>query len=357
MKRIFLAVGGLVLAVALLAYLNRVAIMTRLVARVVEQNLRTDLLQELPDGLHVAICGAGSPLPDPERSGPCVAIMGGDRIYVVDAGSGSSRVMAAMRVPHASVKAVLLSHFHSDHIDGLGELLLQRWVNGSHSAPTPVIGPPGVDEVVEGLNQAYQFDQRYRVEHHGPKTVPPSGAGAVARPFRMPLDGEGLVVVDEGGWRITAFRVDHSPVSPAVGYRFDYAGRSVVLSGDTVKSKNVEKFAQGADLLVHEALSPTLVDWITEAARRAKRPNLVKIMRDIKDYHATPVDAAEIARDAGVDHLLYYHSVPPLLSRLLETVFLEGVAEVYDGPVTISRDGTLVSLPRGSQAIELDQLL
>jgi len=261
------------------------------------------------------------------------------------------------RVPGDRIGAVLLTHFHSDHIDGLGELLLQRWVNGSHESPTPIIGPPGVREVVEGLNLTYQLDHLYRVEHHGAKTMPPGGAGAVEQVFRMPKDGEGVVIVDEDGWTIQVFRVDHSPVAPAVGYRFDYAGRSVVLSGDTVKSKNVEKFAQGADLLVHEALSPTLVDWITEAARRAQRPNLVKITRDIKDYHATPVDAAEIARDAGVGHLLYYHTVPPLRSRLLETVFLEGVAEVYDGPVTISRDGTLVSLPRGSQVIEFDQLL
>jgi ribonuclease Z len=283
--------------------------------------------------------------------------MGGDRIYVVDAGTGSSRVLSAMRVPQGKISAILLTHFHSDHIDGLGEMLLQRWVNGSHTSPTPIIGPPGVAPIVRGLNLAYGADHGYRVAHHGEKTLPPGGAGAVARLFRLPDDGEGVVVVDDGGWKITAFRVDHSPVSPAVGYRFDYEGRSVVLSGDTVKSANVEKFAQGVDLLIHEALSPTLVDILTEGARRAGRPNLVKITSDIKDYHATPVEAAEIARDAGVGYLVYYHTVPPLLLAPMETIFLEGVAAVYDGPVTISVDGTLISLPAGSQAIEVEELL
>lgn len=357
MKRIVLVLAGVVLVGLLLAYLNRIALTTRMIERVVASNMGTNLLQELPDGLHVAVCGAGSPLPDPSRSGPCVALMGGDRIYVVDVGSGASRVMSAMRLPQGSIRAVLLTHFHSDHIDGLGELMLQRWVGGPNTSPLPIIGPPGVERVVEGLNLAYAADQGYRVAHHGAETVPPTGAGAVAEPFPTPLGAYGVVVVDEGGWKVTAFRVDHSPVEPAVGYRFDYAGRSVVLSGDTVKSANVERFAKGADLLVHEALSPVLVDLLTEGARSAGRANLVKITSDIKDYHATPVDAAETARDAGVQRLLFYHTVPPLLLAPMEEIFLEGVAETFSGPVSISTDGTLVSLPANSQLIEIGELL
>ena len=173
----------------------------------------------------------------------------------------------------------------------------------------------------------------------------------------MPAEGEGIVVIDEAGWKVTAFRVDHAPVSPAVGYRFDFRGRSVVLSGDTLKSKNVEKFSRGVDVLVHEALSAKLVDVITEGARRAGRDNLVKVTVDIKDYHASPVDAAETARDADAGYLVYYHTAPPLRLAPMETIFLEGVADVYGGGVTISRDGTLVSLPAGSNAIEVDELL
>jgi ribonuclease Z len=165
------------------------------------------------------------------------------------------------------------------------------------------------------------------------------------------------VILEINGVKVTAFLVDHSPVEPAVGYRFDYKGRSVVLSGDTVKSANVQRFAEGVDLLLHEALAPHLVAVINRGARRAGRANIEKITADIPDYHTSPVEAAEIARDAGVGMLVYYHIVPPLPVRPLRAMFLEGVADVYDGPVIIGTDGTLVSLPAGSEEIAHDELL
>ena len=98
--------------------------------RTLSRNMASSLVDELPDGLHVALCGAGSPLPDEERSGPCVAIVAGKKLYVVDSGSGASRNLSRMRLPPARVEEIFLTHFHSDHIDGLGELMLQRWAGG-----------------------------------------------------------------------------------------------------------------------------------------------------------------------------------------------------------------------------------
>jgi ribonuclease Z len=286
-----------------------------------------------------------------------VAVVAAGKLYVVDSGSGSSRSLARMRMPQGRVEAIFLTHFHSDHIDGLGELMLQRWVNGANESPVPVYGPRGVEEVVEALNRAYAPDATYRVAHHGEQVAPRSGAGGVARPFAAPADGEGRVVLEADGLRVTAFRADHPPIEPAVGYRFDYAGRSLLLSGDTRKSANVRSFAEGVDLLVHEALSPALVALIERAAAGAGRANIEKIAADIVDYHTTPVEAAEIARDAGAGHLLYYHVVPPLPLPPLEALFLEGVGEVYAGPVTLGRDGTLLSLPAGSDVIDERDLL
>jgi ribonuclease Z len=164
-------------------------------------------------------------------------------------------------------------------------------------------------------------------------------------------------VLERAGLVITAFRVDHAPIDPALGYRFDYAGRSVVVSGDTRKSANLQRVAQGVDLLVHDALSDELVGNITRAARAQGRANLVQITTDILDYHASPVEAAEIARDGGAGHLLYYHVVPPLPLRPLREAFLDGVDEVYPGPVTLGLDGTFVSLPAGSDVIDVRELL
>jgi len=317
------------------------------------RNVSADLASELPDGLHVLLCGAGGPLPDPVRSGPCAAVIAGRSVLVVDAGTGGARNLLRMGLAPGRIDALFLTHVHSDHIDGLGEMAFQRWIGGAHTTPLPVVGPTGVEEVVAGFERAYRLDAGFRTEHHGVAVAPPSGAGMLARPFEAPPEGEARVVWEGAGVRVSAFRVDHRPVEPAVGYRFDYAGRSLVVSGDTKRSASLLQSAQGVDLLVHEALSPRLVALVREAAAAAGRENLVKILADIPDYHTTPLEAAELARDAGARHLLFTHVIPPLPLPGLEGVFLEGVSEAYGGGVTLGRDGTLVSLPAGSDAVEV----
>lgn len=358
MRRRALVTIALVLAVgAAVLYAFRGPLALRLMERVVARNMTSTLLDELPPGLHVALCGAGSPLPDADRSGPCVAVVAGGRLYVVDSGSGAARTLSRLRLPPGRLQAIFLTHFHSDHIDGLGELMLQRWAGGAQSSPSPIHGPEGVERVVAGFNEAYAQDFTYRIAHHGEDVVPAGGAGGVALPFAVPADGEARVVLRDGDLTVTAFRVDHAPVHPAVGYRFEHAGRSVVISGDTAKSDNVIRFADGADLLLHEALSPRLLGVVQRGAAAAGQANIEKITVDILDYHATPVEAAEVARAAGVGHLLLYHIVPPLPVAPLADVFLDGVAAAWDGPVTLGRDGTMVRLPADSRAIEVDALL
>jgi ribonuclease Z len=150
---------------------------------------------------------------------------------------------------------------------------------------------------------------------------------------------------------VTAFKVEHEPVSPAVGYRFDYGGRSLVVSGDTKKSASLTHFARGVDLLVHEALSPELMGVIQGAAESVGNRAIAKLAADVLDYHASPIEVAEVAQAAGARHLLYYHIVPPMPIPGLASVFLEGVQERFDGPITLGRDGTMISLPAGSDEI------
>jgi ribonuclease Z len=248
-----------------------------------------------------------------------------------------------------------LTHYHSDHIDGLGELGLLRWVGGSHREPLPLYGPEGLLDVAEGFDRAYQHDALYRVAHHGAAVVPPEGAGFAPQPFATPAPGDAVVLWERDGARVSAFQVEHEPVKPAVGYRFDYGGRSLVVSGDTKKSDSLLAQARGVDLVVHEALSPELVAILHDAAESAGNAELAKIFTDIPDYHTTPVQAAEIAQAAGARHLLLYHIVPPLPVPGLESAFLDGVSEVFSGGVALGRDGTRISLPSGSDTVEVDQ--
>ena len=345
-------------AVGLLALLGAAAcgpLALRVMRAGAERAMRADPIAELPDGLHVALCGAGGPLPDAERSGPCVAVVAGEALFVVDAGTGGARNLQSPELGWGPgrIRALFLTHYHSDHIDGLGEMALLRWVGGSHREPLPVYGPDGLALVIEGFQRAYRFDARYRVDHHGEEVLPPGGAGFSPEPFPVPPAGTSNVVFEEDGVVVRAFRVEHEPVSPAVGYRFEYGGRSLVVSGDTRRSESVLANAKGVDLLVHEALSPTLVGVLHDAALAAENETLAKITADIPGYHTSPVEAAGIAAAAGAGHLLFYHVVPPLPVPGLASVFLDGVFEVYAGGVTLGRDGTQVSLPAGSDAIDV----
>jgi ribonuclease Z len=346
-RTFFLSATVLLCMVAAAVYVFRAPLSVALARRVAASHLASDALAELPDGLHVGLCGAGSPMPDDRRLGACTLVVAGKRLFVFDTGNGSARNIGKMGFNHGRIDAIFLTHFHSDHIDGLGELLMQRWVSTGNVAPVPLYGPPGVDQVVAGFMLAYRQDQHYRVAHHGEQTLPSSGFGALAKPFTAPSEGH-VVLLKDADLEISAFNVDHAPVHPAVGYAIRYKGRSLVLSGDTKKSAAVQREAAGADLLVHEALSAPLVGLMQEAAGAAGRANVKKLMADIVDYHTSPEQAAETARDAKVRYLLLNHIAPPLPLPGLVKAFLGDAGAIFQGPIQVGEDGDFISLPAAS---------
>ena len=349
MKRVLITVG-IILVIGLLVYSQRASIAARLMERGLESRMLADRVATLEDGLHLALCGAGGPLPAPNASGPCVAVVAGKQLFVVDAGTDGVRNLGRMSYQPGTIQGVFLTHFHSDHIDGLGEMGTIRWAGGDNTSPLPVYGPNGVESVVDGFNTAYAQDFVYRHEHHGDTVAPLSGAGLEARPFDKPAMGELVTVYDADGLKVEAMAVDHSPVEPAVGYRFTYKDRSLLITGDTVKLANIVQFSKGVDLLVHEALAPNLVNLMNEVAGKNGNKILEKITHDILDYHASPVEAAETARDAGVGHLLYYHIVPPLVIPGQDLLYLNGAEDIFPN-YTIGEDGVAFTLPANSKEI------
>lgn len=306
-----------------------------------------------PGELSVLLCGTDAPLPDPNRAGACTIIAAGDDLYVVDSGLGSVSRLLVWQVPLQKVRGVFLTHFHSDHIAELGELRLQTWVAGRR-APLKVYGPPGVEDVVEGFNKAYSHDADYRTAHHGEKFLPREDVDLV--PVVIPMTGATAQALRANGLNVTAIRVHHGPVKPAYGYRFDYAGRSVTISGDTSYYEPLAKAARDSDVLVHEAQSNVLVGILGEVLMKAGRARTAKIMHDIPSYHTTPVEAAKIANEAHAKLLIFTHINPPLLAGFAERAFLSGVSDVRPTGWILGHDGMLVRLPGHNSDIEQTEI-
>ena len=303
----------------------------------------------LTDGqLHVVLCGTGSPLPDPNRASACVAVAGGGEFVLIDAGPGSWRQVALANLPGQSLSAILLTHFHSDHMGGLGEAITQSWIGG-RAKPVAVYGPPGVEDVIAGFARAYALDVGYRVTHHSEQMMPRAAAGAVAHTVTLKSADAATVVFERSGFTVTAFKVEHDPASPAYGYRVDYHGRSVVVSGDTSKSANLARHAAGADILIHDVLAKNLVSLGVANQTRAGNARGAKLAQDILAYHASPAEAAETAAAAKVETLVFTHMVPPPNTAPLEQAFMNGVAGIFTGKVVMGKDGMTFDLPPRQQ--------
>ena len=294
------------------------------------------------EGLQVVVCGSASPLGNsPNHAQACLAVLTPEHFFLFDVGARAPLRIAQARLPLGRIDGIFLTHFHSDHIAGLPDVNLASWVQGR---PTPLMiyGPEGLATVVEGFNTAYALDRGYRVAHHGEDTLSPA-LGPMAA---TTLGETGIVWADET-LTIRAVSVDHDPASPALGYRIDYGGRSVVISGDSNASAALFTLAEGADLLFHDALSRTLLDPMIAQAKAAGLDPLPKIMTDVIDYHADVQSLLAPTKAAKVKQLVLYHLVPVPPNGLAERIFRRGLP----GEVILAQDLQRFDLPRGQKDI------
>jgi ribonuclease Z len=277
--------------------------------------------------IKVILLGTGNPRPSIDRFGPSTLIEAGKVRLLVDAGRGASMRLFQIGGNEllAGIDAVLLTHLHSDHVVGFPDLWLTGWIFG-RQRPLAVYGPAGTAAMMEHLRRAFSFDitTRRDVDEH-------YAAAGVDLNVKEVTGG---VVLQRDGVKVTAFAVDHGPVAPAYGYRIDYAGRSVVISGDTRASDSLVQAAKGTDVLIHEVLSPEVERRLSKVADPEKIARIVA-------HHITPEDAGSVFTRVGPKLAVYSHIVP---SPAQPEDLISPTRRTYHGRLAVGYDLMLITI-------------
>lgn len=265
--------------------------------------------------IEVTLLGTGTPQPVMERFGPSILVQAGPETLLFDAGRGCLQRLRQLDVSYDKIDVLFLTHLHSDHVVGLPDLWLTGWLVSGRSTPLAVFGPAGTSQLIGYLQKAFAFDIKIRV---GDDKKFEQGSHLAAREI------EQGPVYERNGVRVIAFKVDHHLDIPAFGYRIEYRGRSVVLSGDTRYSENLISFAKGADLLVHEVvIAPDTV-----SKTDPKYP--------VFAHHTTIEQAARVFDAVRPKLAAYSHIVKPFGRN--EEELLKRTKAIYPGPVMIGED-------------------
>jgi ribonuclease Z len=265
--------------------------------------------------IKVTLLGTGTPLPIMERFGPSILVQAGGQSLLFDAGRGCLQRLRQINVGYDKINALFITHLHSDHIVGIPDLWLTGWLVSERKAPMDIFGPLGTAELIKHLQLAFAYDLKIRVEDD---KMAEEGSKLLVTEIRQGT------IYDKKGLKVIAFNVDHYPIVPAFGYRIEYKGHSVVLSGDTRFSENLIRFATGTDLLIHEvAMAP---DTISKSNPKYH----------ILAHHTTPEQTATVFTQVKPKLAAYSH-----ISKLIgmtEQDILKRAKASYSGSLIMGED-------------------
>lgn len=265
--------------------------------------------------IEVTLLGTGHPGPSMDRFGPGILVRASDQVLLFDAGRGGIQRLSQLGISYRQIDALFLTHLHSDHVVGLPDLWLTGWLVSARDKPLKVYGPKGTAHLIHHLQQAYEFDIGMRLSD---ERLPPGGGRLEVKEI------EGGFTYESSGVRVTAFAVDHKPITPALGFRVDYKKRSLALSGDTRFSENLIRSAAGVDLLIHEVAD-------AQIGLTKKHPALGRVIA----HHTTARDAGKVFQKVKPKLAVYSHIV---LSGITETELITRTRETYQGPLVVGRD-------------------
>lgn len=272
--------------------------------------------------IKVTLLGTGAPSPVMERFGPSILVETGDHKFLFDAGRGALQRLTQIKFDYRDLQGVFFTHLHSDHVVGFPDLWLTGWLTSQRITPLQVWGPKGTKELVSNLEKAFTIDIKSRSSDR----ASPDGVVIKAEDIKQG------VVFEKDGVKITAFEVDHKPFKQAFGYRIDYSGRSVVLSGDTSFSENLIRYAKGVDLLIQEVVSP-------ESITRSNFPD--ELAQAIIVKHTTPAQAGESFFRIRPRMAIFSHIILPITT---EQDIIPEVRKKYAGPVELGEDLMVVEV-------------
>ena len=273
--------------------------------------------------IKVTLLGTGCPPPVMNRFGPSILVEAGNEKLIFDVGRGALLRLTQIKVKPKDITGVFLTHLHSDHLVGFPDLWLTGWVNGRRDTPVKVWGPKGTAKMMSHLEQAFEYDIKIRLYDD---RAAPDGVIIEA------MDTAEGVIYEKNGVKVTAFEVDHTPIKPAFGYRIDYGGRSVLLSGDTRFSENLIKYAKGVDLLIHEVVS-------LESLKRAGYDQ--ERIKVIINHHTTPEQAGEIFSKVKPKLAVYSHIVLPSAT---EADLFPPTRKTYTGALELGEDLMVIEI-------------
>jgi ribonuclease Z len=282
----------------------------------------------------VTLLGTGTPPPFMHRFGPAILIQAGGRNLLFDSGRGVTQRLFQLKIPLGKIDHVFLTHLHSDHVVGIPDLWLTGWLGAPWARrrhPFAITGPAGTVGLMKGLEIAYAWDIKTRTID---QKLPAIGIQVKATDMT-----EG-VVYENSGIKVTAFKVFHAKlIDPAYGYRIDFDGRTVILSGDTRYTENLVKNAKGADLIIHSV-----------AVIGAKLLKKSKIMRNILAHHSEPEDTAKVFNAIKPKLAIYSHVV--MYGGLKPKDILSRVRAKYSGAVRMGKDLMAINVGRGKVTVE-----
>ena len=283
-----------------------------------------DGIPEMQEEMKLILLGTGMPMASNYRSKPAQVILAGKKVFLVDCGAGVVTRLVEAGISPERIEDVFITHHHSDHTSGFENVFISSW-NSGRITPLTVYGPGNTRDIMGKLMAHLSWDIHLRLVQA--KNTP---EGAHINYVEM----EEGIIYEKEGVKVTVFPVDHGIVKPAVGYKFEYKGKAMVISGDTLPCENMVRYSEKADVIVHEAYSKR---WLDKGLKQF--PEKRAMVEGIMAYHSSNLEAAEVAKKAGAKHLVFTHLIPgPAPVWYFEKDWAKGVSDIYKGKLTVGRD-------------------